>query len=183
MMRMGQVGRKGPRAWRVTSECDTTSRTASRRSPSIVPKSSTPSRSRCATSSSTRLDEARADPRAHVVVLKGNGRAFTAGVDIDDRPDLQDPAANTMHDDMAEISRAADQWMHIWTLPKPVVVKAHGHCVGWGLEIALHADMVLAVARLHILLSVGTQWGGTSRFDHGDLPIGGPVGQASFAHR
>ena len=91
-----------------------------------------------------RLDESRADPRAHVVVVKGNGRAFTAGVDIDDRPDLQDPSANTMHDDMAEISRAADQWMHIWTLPKPVVVKAHGHCVGWGLEIALHADMVLA---------------------------------------
>jgi enoyl-CoA hydratase len=34
--------------------------------------------------------------------------------------------------------------MHLWTLPKPVVVKAHGSCVGWGLEIALHADLVLA---------------------------------------
>jgi len=91
-----------------------------------------------------RLDEARADPAVRVVVLKGNGRAFTAGVDIEDRPDLQDPSANTQNDDMAEIARAADRWMHIWTLPKPVVVKAHGHCVGWGLEIALHADLVLA---------------------------------------
>ena len=91
-----------------------------------------------------RLDEARSDPAVRVVVLKGNGRAFTAGVDIDDRPELQDPSANTMRDDMAEISRAADRWMHLWTLPKPVIVKAHGHCVGWGLEIALHADLVLA---------------------------------------
>jgi enoyl-CoA hydratase len=32
----------------------------------------------------------------------------------------------------------------LWTLPKPVIVKAHGHCVGWGLELALHADMVLS---------------------------------------
>ena len=91
-----------------------------------------------------RLDEARADPDARVVVLKGNGRAFTSGVDIEDRPDLQDPSANTMEDDMAEIARAADRWVHLWTLPKPVVVKAHGHCVGWGLEIALHSDLVLA---------------------------------------
>ena len=91
-----------------------------------------------------RLDEARDDPSVRVVVLKGNGRAFTAGVDVDDRPELQDPSAHTRHDDMAEISRAADRWMHLWTLPKPVVVKAHGYCVGWGLEIALHADLVLA---------------------------------------
>ena len=91
-----------------------------------------------------RLDEARDDPSVRVVVLKGNGRAFTAGVDIDDRPELQDPSANTMHDDMSEISRAADRWMHLWTLPTPGVVKAHGYCVGWGLEIALHADLVLA---------------------------------------
>jgi enoyl-CoA hydratase len=91
-----------------------------------------------------RLDEARDDPSVRVVVLKGNGRAFTAGVDIDDRPERQDPSANTLDEDMTEISRAAERWMHLWTLPKPVVVKAHGYCVGWGIEIALHADLVLA---------------------------------------
>jgi enoyl-CoA hydratase len=91
-----------------------------------------------------RIEQARTDSRVRVVVLKGNGRAFTSGVDIDDRPDLQDPSLHTLRDDMAEIERAADGWLHLWTLPKPVVVKAHGHCVGWGLEIALHADFVLA---------------------------------------
>ena len=90
------------------------------------------------------LDEARHDPNVRVVVLKGNGRAFTAGVDLEDSPARQDPSAHSLDEDIAEISQAADRWMHLWTLPKPVVVKAHGHCVGWGLEIALHADLVLA---------------------------------------
>jgi len=91
-----------------------------------------------------RIDEAGVDDEVRVVVLKGNGRAFTSGVDIDDRPDAQDPSAHTPADDMAEIAEAADRWLNLWTLPKPIVVKAHGHCVGWGLEIALHADLVLA---------------------------------------
>lgn len=91
-----------------------------------------------------RIEDARVDTAVRVVVLKGAGRAFTSGVDIDDRPDLQDPSANTMSDDMSEIAQAADRWLHLWTLPKPIIVKAHGHCVGWGLEIALHADLVLA---------------------------------------
>jgi enoyl-CoA hydratase len=91
-----------------------------------------------------RVDEARRDPEVRVVVLKGNGRAFTAGVDLADRPEWQDPSAHTVDDDMAEIARASERWRSLWMLPKPVIVKAHGHCVGWGLEIALHADMVLA---------------------------------------
>lgn len=90
------------------------------------------------------LDDAGRDPAVRVVVLKGNGRAFTAGVDLDDAPGRQDPSAHSMDDDMSEISKAAGAWLHLWTLPKPIVVKAHGHCVGWGLEIALHADLVLA---------------------------------------
>jgi enoyl-CoA hydratase len=91
-----------------------------------------------------RVDEARHDHAVRVVVVKGNGRAFTAGVDLADRPEWQDPAAHTEAEDIAEITRAADRWLSLWTLPKPVIVKAHGHCVGWGLELALHADMVLA---------------------------------------
>jgi enoyl-CoA hydratase len=92
----------------------------------------------------SRLDDAGRDPDVRVVVVKGNGRAFTSGVDLADRPEWQDPSAHSAEDDIAEITRAADRWLSLWNLPKPVIVKAHGHCVGWGLEIALHADMVLA---------------------------------------
>ena len=90
------------------------------------------------------LDAAGADRNSRVVVVRGNGPAFTSGVDIGDRTDLQDPSARTFEEDLAEITSAARSWERLWELPKPVLVKAHGHCIGWGLEIALHADMVLA---------------------------------------
>jgi enoyl-CoA hydratase len=91
-----------------------------------------------------RLAEAETDPAVHVVVLEGAGGTFTSGVDVHDRPDVQDPTAATLEDDAAAIAAAAGAWARIWNSPKPVIVKARGHCVAWGLEIALHADLVVA---------------------------------------
>jgi enoyl-CoA hydratase len=91
-----------------------------------------------------RLDLAANDPEVRVVVVAGAGPTFTAGVDVEDRPDLQDPSGTSLEDDEAQIREAADRWARLWSLPKPVIVKARGYCVGWGLEIALHADLVVA---------------------------------------
>jgi enoyl-CoA hydratase len=91
-----------------------------------------------------RLDMAGADSEVRVVVLQGAGSTFTAGVDVEDRPEVQDPASTTVEEDESEIRSSAERWLRLWSLPKAVIVKARGHCVGWGLEIALHADMVLA---------------------------------------
>jgi enoyl-CoA hydratase len=91
-----------------------------------------------------RLADAGASAEVRVVVLDGAGGTFTSGVDVSDRPDLQDPSQTTAAQDEAEISASAARWAQLWSLPKPVIVKARGHCVGWGLEIALYADFVLA---------------------------------------
>jgi enoyl-CoA hydratase len=93
---------------------------------------------------SARLAEAAADPAVRVVVLEGAGSTFTSGVDVHDHPDAQDPAAVSFEDDAAAIAESARHWSRLWELPQPVVVKARGHCVGWGLELALHADLVVA---------------------------------------
>lgn len=90
------------------------------------------------------IERAAADEQVRVVVLQGAGRAFTSGVDIEDHLDEQSPAGKTYEADLADIADAARRWEILWSCPKPVVVKAHGWCVGWGLEIALHADIVLA---------------------------------------
>jgi enoyl-CoA hydratase len=92
----------------------------------------------------THLARAAGDAAVRVVVLEGTGTTFTAGVDLDDRPDLQDPSTSGVAADEANIASAAARWARLWTLAKPVIVKARGHCVGWGLEIALYADLVLA---------------------------------------
>src|SRR3954471_24623365 len=85
------------------------------------------------------LDALAADPAARVVVLSGAGRAFSSGVDLDDHVDEQLPASKTLEPDQRDIATAARRWLSLWECPKPVIVKAHGWCIGWGLEIALHA--------------------------------------------
>jgi enoyl-CoA hydratase len=88
------------------------------------------------------LDRAAADDAVHAVVVRGNGSAFCAGVDLEEM--AREHGEVDFEADTARIRSAALHWAKIWELPKPVIVRAHGHCVGWGLEIALNADMVLA---------------------------------------
>ena len=70
------------------------------------------------------LDKAEADPDVRVVIVKGNGRAFTSGVDLKDRPDLQDPSGRSIEADEAEIETAARGWERMLRFPKPILVKA-----------------------------------------------------------
>lgn len=90
------------------------------------------------------VDDAAADDTVRVVVLSGEGPAFSTGVDIEDHLDEQSPGDKDFDVDRADIARAATRWLQLWHCPKPIVVKAHGWCAAWGLEIALHADIVLA---------------------------------------
>jgi enoyl-CoA hydratase len=90
------------------------------------------------------VDDAIADDAVHVIVVDGAGAAFTTGVDIDDHLEEQSPGDKTFEVDRDDIARAARRWLRLWTCPKPVIVKAHGWCAAWGLEIAMHADIVLA---------------------------------------
>jgi len=88
------------------------------------------------------LERAEKDPSVHAVVVRGNGMAFCAGVDLEEM--ARHHGEVDFEGDAARIREAAAQWAKLWTLRKPVIVRAHGHCVGWGLEIALNADIVLA---------------------------------------
>ena len=88
------------------------------------------------------LDLAAADDSVHAVVVRGNGSTFCAGVDLQEMAERHGEV--DFEADAARIREAARHWAKLWELPKPVIVKAHGHCVGWGLEIALNADMLLA---------------------------------------
>jgi enoyl-CoA hydratase len=90
------------------------------------------------------LEIAATDAGVRVVVVQGAGGTFTSGVDVSDHVDVQDPSSSTLEGDIAEITASAESWAELWSLPKPVIVKARGLCAGWGLEIALYADFVVA---------------------------------------
>jgi enoyl-CoA hydratase len=101
------------------------------------------------------LERADGDPLVRVIVLTGEGRAFSAGVDLKalgDRRltggkvgDVLDAPARRVIEMIGETDRI-------------VVAKVHGHCFTGALEIALACDIVVAADEA-ILGDTHTKWG------------------------
>lgn len=83
----------------------------------------------------TDLDE-RDDVR--VIVIRGEGRAFCAGMDLKWSEELTD-AERIEQGRLGEKTFAMMERMEI-----PVIAAVHGHAVGGGLEFALGADFIVA---------------------------------------
>ena len=79
------------------------------------------------------LERTQADPDVRVVVLRGAGRAFSAGGDV------KAVAAGENVGHPIDIANA------IWTHPKPVVAVVRGFCLGQAFEIAA-VDLTPTVA-------------------------------------
>jgi len=94
------------------------------------------------------------DPSLRCVVLSGQGRGFSAGLDV-----ASFMAAGDLGDKLLERSpgspaNAAQEVAHVWTeLPVPVIAAVHGVCFGGGLQIALGADIRIVApdARLSVM--------------------------------
>jgi len=93
-----------------------------------------------------RADELRFDDSVRVVLLKAEGRAFCAGVDLgmpEDRITGRSPAEKTRN--YYERFRWVHERFHVLAdLPQPVIVAVHGYCLGAGLEIAMMGDIRIA---------------------------------------
>lgn len=102
------------------------------------------------------LRGAGADDTVGVVVVRGAGRAFCAGGDIEMAQSvLTSETAGRTHffERMVGVSDV------IVGLGKPVVFSIHGACVGGGAEMALFADFVLTDETAYFLFN-GTKIGG-----------------------
>ena len=106
------------------------------------------------------LAGALGDDAVRVIRLRGAGRAFCAGYDLewaaalmrDDDP--WDPAA-----DHRTMSRYVNSYMALWRSPKPVVAQVHGVCVGGGSDLALCADLILCADSARIGYPPARVWG------------------------
>ena len=93
-----------------------------------------------------RADEIRFNDEIRVVVLRAEGRAFCAGID------LGLPEDRIVGRSQAEKARNFYEnlrWVHerfaaFANLPQPVVAAVHGYCLGFGFELALMADIRIA---------------------------------------
>ena len=87
------------------------------------------------------LKEADADEGIRVVILKGAGRAFSAGYDIQAEMNL----VETPMEERAGFrdgSNAA-RWK-MWEMGKPVICQIQGYCLGGGCELMMPADYVIS---------------------------------------
>jgi enoyl-CoA hydratase len=87
------------------------------------------------------LDAAEGDESVRAIVVAGNGRAFSAGFDLDTGPAAGKP-------DPADVRRALENDFRIilrfWDSPKPTVAAVHGYCLGSSLELAVACDLTVA---------------------------------------
>jgi 2-(1,2-epoxy-1,2-dihydrophenyl)acetyl-CoA isomerase len=96
---------------------------------------------------STALNEAfsriAADSRVHVVVLTGAGRAFCAGGDLEM---IGQGRARGDFQEVGPILRSGMQAvLKIRTMPQPVIAAVNGPAAGAGMNLALAADIRIAV--------------------------------------
>jgi len=85
------------------------------------------------------LDRAERDAAVRAVLLRGAGRAFSAGFDLGPGGAPRDPVVLR-----AELRRDFDVIMRFWDFPKPTVAAVHGYCLGSAMEMAVACDVTVA---------------------------------------
>lgn len=86
------------------------------------------------------------DPAVHVVILRGAGRAFSAGYDISPPPGQATHAAggHSMERDIWWLEQALHMRMAVWDMHKPVIGQVHGYCLAGATDLVFLADIVIA---------------------------------------
>ena len=101
------------------------------------------------------LWEADNDRSVHCVIIKGAGRAFSAGYDLSGAgskvpvsriadADKSYRGARSIDDDAWQLERSQRYRMAIFDMHKPVIAQVHGYCLAGGTDIAMLCDMIIA---------------------------------------
>ncbi|MCZ4585993.1 enoyl-CoA hydratase/isomerase family protein [Rhodococcus sp. IEGM 248] len=100
------------------------------------------------------------DPQTRVAVITGAGRGFCTGMDVRQPDPTLDDAIELMEDERRRI-------MSLLNMDKPLISAINGPAVGWGLSMALLAD--ISVAAEDALLLDGHTRIGVVAGDHSSL--------------
>jgi methylglutaconyl-CoA hydratase len=87
------------------------------------------------------LEEAEKSP-ARVLILTGAGKAFCAGMDLED---LRAIASQTMEKHLEDARRMANMFYRVYTFPKPLIAAVNGAAIAGGTGLATLADFTMAV--------------------------------------
>jgi enoyl-CoA hydratase len=87
------------------------------------------------------LVRAADDDDVKVVVLRGAGRAFSAGYDLNEEVEDQIEGADAWHQ---VLSKDVSVTLELLRLPKPTIAAVHGWCLAGGCELAMACDVIIA---------------------------------------
>lgn len=84
------------------------------------------------------LRAVRDDPEVRVMILRGEGPAFSTGGDVSEFGSAPSPTG------AREVRWRRDVWGTLLSLPQPTIAAVHGYTVGGGMEMALLCDICIA---------------------------------------
>jgi len=87
------------------------------------------------------VERADLDAEVRVVVLRGTGKDFCAGADLDE---LLASAERTLAENEASALRLGSVFTSLRELPKPVLAMVHGRALAGGAGLATACDLILA---------------------------------------
>ena len=110
------------------------------------------------------VGRANREQDVRVIVLRGAGRAFCAGYDLQGAPQAEAAAQERTGGwdpvvDFRGMSQNVRSFMSLWESPKPVIAQVHGWCVGGGTDMALCSDLIFMAEDARIGYPPSRVWG------------------------
>lgn len=96
------------------------------------------------------VTEAEENDDVSVIIIKGSGRAFSAGYDLDPTETQREDALENPVLDSKILLDCQRHWWKIWDCAKPVIAQVHGYCLAGGTELAMMCDLVVAAEDTNI---------------------------------
>ncbi len=110
------------------------------------------------------VERANGEAEVRVIILRGAGRAFCAGYDLQGAPQAEANAQERTGGwdpviDYAFMSENVRNFMSLWESRKPVIAQVHGWCVGGGTDMALCSDLIFMADDARIGYPPSRIWG------------------------
>jgi enoyl-CoA hydratase/carnithine racemase len=92
------------------------------------------------------LRDADGDNEVRVIIIRGSGKAFSAGYDLGRPRDT--PKTLSHHSAIAPVydgywaRHVITGWFEMWDYATPIIAQVHGYCLAGGTELATAADLV-----------------------------------------
>lgn len=89
------------------------------------------------------LRSMEADDAVRCVVIRGEGRAFSVGFDVDRDSDYLRESRRLALEDWDHLREIMEHWMAVWRCEKPVIAAVHGYCMGLATQLAVCCDITV----------------------------------------